>query len=287
MSEQPQRSEYHLEIEDIGSSAVDLLASESGRSKQRIKQAMSKGAVWLTHNGHTARLRRASRKPQTGDTLHLYYDEQVLAETPPPAELIADKGGYSIWNKPYGMRSQGSKYGDHCTINRWAEQQLKPERPAFIVHRLDRAASGLIIIAHKKSIAAAFSSMFQRRELEKRYRVVVHGEFPETPEPLLIEREIDGRSARSRVSRIEYQSAQDRTLLEVLIETGRKHQIRRHLAELGYPVVGDRLYGTNKDIENLCLTAWQLSFICPITQQQRCYTLPASLKNECPWSTEL
>ncbi len=51
---------------------------------------------------------------------------------------------------PYGMLSQGSKWSDHCTIARFAQQHLTPERPVFIVHRLDRAATGLILIAHSK-----------------------------------------------------------------------------------------------------------------------------------------
>ncbi|WP_236725660.1 pseudouridine synthase family protein [Candidatus Reidiella endopervernicosa] len=238
---------------------------------------MSKGAVWLTHDEHTARLRRAKRKPLAGDTLHLYYDEQVLAEEPTPPTLVADEGDYSVWYKPYGMRSQGSKYGDHCTINRWVEQNLEPERPAFIVHRLDRAATGLIIIAHKKRVAAEFTRMFQQRSIDKRYRVTVHGEFPDTPEPQLIEREIEGRSARSLITKLAFNGEQNRTHLDVSIETGRKHQIRRHLAEAGFPVVGDRLYGQKGDSEDLCLTAYQLTFACPVTHWRKSFNLPDSL----------
>ena len=64
----------------------------------------------------------------------------------------------SIWYKPYGIYCQGSKWGDHHTIHRMAEQQL--QRPCFIVHRLDRATTGLVIVAHKKKIAAALAALF-------------------------------------------------------------------------------------------------------------------------------
>ena len=67
--------------------------------------------------------------------------------------------------------------GDHCTIYRWAEQQLKPERPAFIVHRLDRAASGLIILAHSKKMAQTFSQLFKNHDIQKQYRATVEGEL--------------------------------------------------------------------------------------------------------------
>jgi len=94
-----------------------------------------------------------------------------------PAILVEDCGDYSIWNKPSGMLSQGSKWGDHCTIYRWVEKNLQPERAAFVVHRLDRAATGLILLAHKKSVASQFSRLFEKREIYKRYLVKVKGDF--------------------------------------------------------------------------------------------------------------
>ena len=118
-------------------SAVDLLAGATGFSRQRIKQIMQKGAVWVTlasgGENNAQRLRRAKKVLHPGDTLHLYYDEKILSEEPPTPELIADEGTYSVWYKPYGLRSQGSKWSDHCTIARWAETHLEPQRPAFVV----------------------------------------------------------------------------------------------------------------------------------------------------------
>jgi len=258
--------EKHLKVESDLVAAVDLLAEATGFSKQHIKQIMQKGAVWVTpasgSDKNAQHLRRAKKVLHRGDELHLYYDEKILAEVPAVPELIADEGDYSVWYKPYGLRSQGSKWGDHCTISRWVETHLEPQRPAFIVHRLDRAATGLIIIAHKKSTAAQFSYLFATRKIEKRYRVVVQGKFPESPQPFMMSQAIDGRASVSHAAFLEYDAAQDRSLLEMHIETGRKHQIRKHLAEAGYPVVGDRLHGDAKETEkqNLQLTACYLTF---------------------------
>ncbi len=263
---QSSRIERHIEIDRQDITAVDWLINASQLSKQRIKQAMNKGAVWLTRGNSTTRLRRATKKPLAGDTLHLYYDEKVLSASPPEAKLIADEGAYSVWFKPCGMLSQGSKWGDHCAINRFAEKHLSPERPAFVVHRLDRAATGLIIIAHKKTIAAQLSELFQKRKVEKHYRVIVHNKFPESA--MTINRDIDGKQAISHIRLLEYEPIKNLSLLDVSIETGRKHQIRIHLSESGYPVVGDRLYGDKADKQDLQLCAVSLAFTCPIKKKK-------------------
>ena len=276
MSDIPNLFEKHIEVNNNDLVAVDLLASETGLSKQKTKQVMQQGAVWLTRGKKTQRLRRAKKALRAGETLHIYFDSHVLAIEPPEPTLIMDAGQYSVWNKPYGMLSQGSKWGDHCTITRWAEQHLLPQRPSFVVHRLDRAANGLIIVAHEKRAAAALSDLFQKRKVDKRYQIWVHGQFNEQAKaenPTRIESDIDGRHAVSYFTLIEYDEEYDRSLLDVTIETGRKHQIRRHSAELGFPVIGDRLHGIEGDKEDLQLTAYYLAFKCPFSHQQRNYNL--------------
>jgi tRNA pseudouridine32 synthase/23S rRNA pseudouridine746 synthase len=246
-------------------------------SKQKLKIAMSKGAVWLTVGKKTQRLRRASKILQPGQVLHLYYDPQVLDSTVEPPQLLADCQGYSLWYKPCGMLSQGSKWSDHCTITRFAEQNLSPERNAFIVHRLDRAATGLILVGHSKRVTAQLCELFQQRSLEKYYLVIVHGRFGHFEERRSINEPIDGKQALSHAELKAYDAELDRSLVEVKIETGRKHQIRRHMAGCGHPVVGDRLYGTGCDIEDLQLTAYRLSFCCPLENQAVEHILPQSL----------
>lgn len=259
--------ELHLPLSG-GEDPVALLAAASGLSKRRVKQAMQRGAVWLTRGASTKRIRRG-RPGRAGEELHLYYDPRVLDAEPPAAELLADEGDYSVWFKPYGLRAQGSRWGDHCTVERWVAQQL--QREAFTVHRLDRAASGVILIAHGKRAAAALGGLFRERRIEKRYRIVVHGRWPH-PEPVLLDAALDAREARSWVEPLEL--GESRSLLEVRLESGRKHQIRRHLAGAGFPVVGDRFHGRSGDAEDLQLCARVLAFRCPLADVDRRYLTP-------------
>ncbi len=123
MTDPNAEQEFHIPIkEEI--TAGEQLHISTGFPKQRIKEIMFKGAVWLTNGKQTKRIRRAKKILEPGMTLHLYNNEKVLSEKPSPAILISDEKAYSIWYKPYGMYSQGSKWGDHCTVYRWAETSL-------------------------------------------------------------------------------------------------------------------------------------------------------------------
>jgi len=274
MTEHQEHIETHHQIESPEDGPVDVLHRTTGLPKQRIKLAMAQGAVWLTRGGSTQRLRRAKRQLRAGDELHLYYNAKILAETPTEPTLIADLGEYSVWRKPYGLRSQGSKWGDHCTVTRWAERHLLPERSAFTVHRLDRAANGLILVAHSKRVAGVLSALFRKRSVEKRYCALISGAFAPQANPVHVDQSVDGRDAVSEILSQEISPDGMRSLVDVRIETGRKHQIRRHLAGLGHPVVGDRLYGTGEtDGMDLQLTAYLLAFHCPVTDKPVEYRL--------------
>ncbi|MEP3563461.1 MAG: RNA pseudouridine synthase, partial [Marinobacter sp.] len=115
--------------------AVDALAQASDLPKQRIKDAMAKGACWWLQKGKRVRLRKAKRELKPGTRIELFYDDALLAREPETPTLIEDKGRYSVWNKPHGLLSQGSQWGDHCSLLRLAEIQLN--RSCFLVHRLD------------------------------------------------------------------------------------------------------------------------------------------------------
>lgn len=253
--------------------AIDVLAQLAPTlSKQQLKQAMHKGAVWLKAADRKAqrRLRRVTHTLKPGDTLALYYDDALLARSVPSATLLADEQEYSVWDKPAGMLAQGTLYGDHCSLLFYAEQHFKPHRPCFLVHRLDSAASGLMLIAHTPRAAARLSLLFQQRQLIKRYRVHVQGHLDKGLHQ--IREPLDGKEAITHLENIKHLPDGSSDLL-VRIESGRKHQIRRHLAMQGHPVLGDPAYGGSAHPQGLQLRATELSFTCPLNKQSRCYLL--------------
>ncbi|MEW6220785.1 MAG: RNA pseudouridine synthase [Thermodesulfobacteriota bacterium] len=264
-----------LEIRISGrkpATAAAVLAERSGLAKARIKDAMNKGAVWLTRAGTARRLRRASQELKAGDRLALYYDAALLTLTPPPVACLADAGRYSVWIKPPGLMAQGNRFGDHCSLVRQAELALWP-RPAFPVHRLDREAAGLMLVAHDQQAAAAFSRLFAERAIRKRYLVEVLGQPAAPGQGGSIDSPLDDKPAHTDYRVLERREDGRTALLEAFISTGRRHQLRRHLAATGHPVMGDPRYGKgNKNRIGLRLWAVGLAFVCPFSGQEQAFT---------------
>jgi tRNA pseudouridine32 synthase / 23S rRNA pseudouridine746 synthase len=269
---------FELTVTQAEQTALDLLATGTGLSKQRIKDAMNKGAVWWTLKGKTLRLRRATKVLYKGAKIQFFYDEQVLARKPLNAQKILDAGRYSIWFKPPGMLAQGSQWGDHCSILRWVEvndqtPDTGAKRECFLVHRLDADAAGLMIIAHDSQSAGKLSLLFQARDMRKYYQAWVIDDCELPAAGMTLDYELDGKAAITHISALTRSSTQ--TLLNIHIETGRKHQIRRHLANIGHPIVGDKLYGT-KAPQGLQLLAYKLAFTCPFSLQPVIVELPSA-----------
>lgn len=165
-----------------------------------------------------------------------------------------------------------------------------PDR-AGIVHRLDRETSGLIVVAKNPETHASLQRQFKRRLVRKTYVALVEGQV--SPREGIIEVPI-GRDPKDRtrmaVSRTgrpaitQYRVVEvfpQYTLLEVRPHTGRTHQIRVHLAWLGYPVVGDRVYGRRRQTllpDRHFLHARELAFTHPVTGEK--LTLSAPLPPE-------
>ncbi len=256
--------------------AADLLSSETGISKQKIKQAMQQGAVWLQRNKKIKRIRKGNTSLAANDKLDIYYNPALLKAPVITPVLIHDEGAYSVWYKPRGLLSQGSLWGDAHAINRYAELHLVPQRPVFLIHRLDREACGLMLLAHNKSMAAQLSKLFQERKVSKHYRALVNGDFDK--QSVTLDKKLDGKAALTSVQALHYDVENNRSLLSIQIETGRKHQIRRHLADVGFPVMGDSLYGDSHKSSanpNLQLLSLSLAFACPVKKHLQNFSLLA------------
>ena len=264
------RDTYHIKVTHNGITAIDLLAQHTPFSKTRLKKIMNCGAVWLKQGNKTRRIRRAQKKLSATQELFVYYQQEIIDQNPKAATLIADHQQYSIWCKPSGVFSQGTRYGDHCTLLRYAQSHLTPQRNAFIVHRLDRDASGLMIIAHSKQAAACFSQLFREGKISKFYQARVKGQ-PQFTLPCYLTQPLDGKKSQTIIEALDYNPDTNTSLLHIQLVSGRKHQIRRHLAQIGFPIIGDRLYGADKATDyniGLQLQAVKLEFICPFQKQK-------------------
>lgn len=156
--------------------AADFLSGETGLSRSRVKDAMNKGAVSVRREGKMHRLRKATATLRKGMYIEMHYDEKVLSIVPPQAECLLDMREYSGWLKPAGLMSQGTHFGDHCSLLRQVDRFFVPKREVFLIHRLDREVAGVMIIAHTKKMATAFSKLFGGNMVEKIYRAEVLGD---------------------------------------------------------------------------------------------------------------
>lgn len=248
----------------------DVLVRHTGLSKTRIKQAMVKGAVWRRHSRTGfRRLRRATSQTRTGDQIRFYYDEAILSAKPPSAHCVRDHDHYGIWFKPAGMLVQGTHYGDHCALLRQVEQHFKMRHPIYPIHRIDREVSGLVVVGYSHKAAALFSELFKKGHIEKRYMAWVNGELSAAGNKGRMDMPLDGKKALTTFSISRYEPTTHETLVDISIQTGRYHQIRRHFDMSGHPVMGDPKYGkNNKNKTGLQLIAYRLAFECPFDHKK-------------------
>jgi tRNA pseudouridine32 synthase/23S rRNA pseudouridine746 synthase len=147
-------------------------------------------------------------------------------------------------------------------------------REFFLIHRLDREAEGLMLIAHAKDAAARLSELFQKNLIIKKYRVEVLGNLGERSCKGIIDLPLDGKTALTEFEVESYNKDSNTSMVDITIKTGRLHQIRRHLEMIGFPVIGDPKYGKgNKNSEGMKLVAYSLRFRCPISNREVEYAI--------------
>jgi 23S rRNA pseudouridine955/2504/2580 synthase len=160
-----------------------------------------------------------------------------------------------VLNKPAGLPVQGG-----AGVGRSLDTLLGELRPSrsFLVHRLDKDTAGIILVAKNREAAARFSAVFagkgsapfagnkdkkpEGRALIKQYRAVCAG-IPPASAVIRLALDIRGTEKPSRTWYRRLSENKDFSLLELELDTGRMHQIRRHLAQIGHPVLGDDKYG--------------------------------------------
>ena len=262
-----------------GGRLVDFVSRHSGLSKRKIKEAMHKGALWRKRgHGRYRRVRRALAPLESGDAVRLYYDEKLLSLPVPDAVCLQRRRRYSVWWKPAGLLTQGTRFTDHVSLLRQVEKRLGGRNP-YPVHRLDRETMGAVIVAHDSAAAAELSALFRRRQIVKGYRAEVCGDLTHLPAAAgRIEQPLDGKKSLTEIVATRRGPTADTTVVDMVLHTGRTHQIRRHLAHLGFPVLGDPRYGKgNRHPGGLQLVARSLDWRCPFSGVHVCVRVPSEL----------
>ncbi len=244
----------------------EVLQKSTSMNLDVLADAAAKGAVWLQKGGKGKILRARSLDLQVSpeDKLVMYYDPRILIFPElTDAKCLLDTLHYGIWLKPAGVLPQGTQVSDHTSLLRYVEKFKQKE--AYLIHRLDRETEGLMIIGYTAEGAAKLSDLFQKNKVYKTYQAIVKGEI-ERGHKQTVNEPLDGKVAITHFEAIA--NGNGCSLLLVKIETGRLHQIRRHLEFIGSPIMGDPKYGRgNKNKDGLKLLAKSLSFMDPWTKK--------------------
>jgi 23S rRNA pseudouridine955/2504/2580 synthase len=156
-------------------------------------------------------------------------------------DIVYEDSSCIVINKPAGLAVQGGK-GIGVSLDSILAQNW-PQRP-LLVHRLDRDTSGLILVAKNKTAAAAYSRLLVHRAVVKRYLAICKGRPTRAEGVISLDLDIRGMKKKSETRyRLLENFKDDFSLLELELGTGRMHQIRRHLALTGNPVLGDDKHG--------------------------------------------
>ena len=184
--------------------------------------------------------------------------------------ILENNNNFIIINKPNGMPVQaGTKSFKNIIDILKNTKYFKDVRP-FVVHRLDKETSGVLIVAKNREYAQLFTSLFRIRKIHKTYLAITYGEVPENINLLeddLISYDNNKKIVQKAISHLKIlKSNEQYSLLELNPITGRKHQLRKQLYNIGNPIIGDDKYFAKKHInkirsKNLMLHAHKIKFM--------------------------
>ena len=193
-------------------------------------------------------------------------------------DLVYSDASIIVVNKPAGLLAVPGRGVDKQDCLATRIQQKFPD--ALVVHRLDMATSGLMLFARGADMQRSISQMFRGREVQKRYVAVVAGKLEqvtgEVNLPIVADwpnrplRKIDVESGKPSLTcyrLLSHDVVTDTSRLELEPVTGRTHQLRVHMAAIGHPILGDRLYGgvVGASADRLLLHACVLGFAHPLS----------------------
>lgn len=259
---------------------IYIVESYPQLSRSRIQRLIKEG--YITVNGRSA---KEGLKLKEGDRVLAMIPSPGSSQPVPediPLHIVYEDSDLLVVDKPAGMTVHPAPgHSSHTLVNAIlahcpglaSDGSMRPG----IVHRLDKNTSGLMVVAKHENARQYIMNQFKSRTVLKRYVALVEGHL--SPEEGIIEAPIgrephsrkrmsiveDGRDARTGYRVLKYLDGY--TLLEVKLQTGRTHQIRVHLSAIGYPVVGDDVYGRKSPTSSLLsrqfLHACHLGFKLP------------------------
>jgi 23S rRNA pseudouridine1911/1915/1917 synthase len=276
---------------DVSGVRLDKFVGDRCPELSRTHAQKFIAAGFITVNGRPA---KPSLKLAVGDRVAVSIPPESPLQLSPeaiPLKIVYEDDDLLVIDKPAGLPVHPAPgHPSHTLVNAVlahlpalaeGNESLRPG----VVHRLDKDTSGLIIVAKNRPAHENLSDQFKSRSVAKSYIVLVKGKL--SPQSGIIEAAI-GRDPRNRQrmavvskgreARTEYRVLRyigDYTLLEIRPQTGRTHQIRVHLAAIGFPVVGDATYGVpSPHLSRQFLHASRLGFSLPSTGQYAEFTSP-------------